>query len=92
MIKKKKEEKIEKEVEETIEEEKPKKQPAYDENTKFILDKFLKDYKQTSGKHNAYAAGFKVWFTAKDPQNALARNTMSEWKKLFEEFLSSPVK
>lgn len=62
------------------------------DNNKILLNNFVKNYKKTSGKDNAYAAGFRVWFTFKNEKNKFARHITSEWKKLFEDFLSSPVK
>ena len=94
MSKKNKEEKIEEKNEEKVEEkvEKNVPQKAPSEDDKILIEKFVKDHDRTSGLHNSYAAGFKVWFKTKDEKNSFARKTMSEWKRLFEEFLSSPVK
>ena len=56
------------------------------------LDKFLKSYGKTSGEHNSYAAGFKVWYTNKAKENMFKRMILEDWIKLFNEYLFSPVK
>ena len=57
-----------------------------------MLNQFLKNNKKTSGEHNSYSAGFKTWLFVKDKNLIDLRKTESEWNKLLEDFLSSPVK
>jgi len=58
---------------------------------KILLNDFVQLYKQTSGEHNSYAAGFRVWMNMQDKSSVSLRLTNDDWIKKFEEYLSSPV-